>query len=220
MTNKTYIDLSTYARRAHFEYFSSLQNPTMGATVQVNLTKFMTALEAGAYPFFLSFLYCVADAVNAVKELRQRIEEGKIVEYEYCKPSCTVMKPDGTYAYCTLDARLPLEQFLKEGKAAMEQAKQGGTLEESDEVSSEIFISCLPWLHYESLVQPMGVPADSNVRITWGKYAVNEGKTVIPVTFLAHHALVDGVHMSCFYEKLAENLERFPALHNENERIP
>lgn len=207
--DKQYIDLNTYPRREHFAYFSSLQNPTMGATVQVDVTEFLKTLEERRYPFFLSFLYVVAETANSVRELRQRIEKGSIVEYDYCKPSCTVMKSDGTYAYCTLDGRMPFETFLREGRERMEQAKAGGGLTESEDVASEIFVSCLPWMNYTALVQPMGVPADSNVRITWGRYTWNGGRAVIPVTFLAHHALVDGLHMGQFFMRMDEKLKNF-----------
>lgn len=206
---KRRIDLTTFPRREHFLYFSSLQNPTMGATVQVDVTDFLKTLEDKGYPFFLSFLYVVTEAVNAVPELRQRIEDGGIVEYAYSKPSCTVLKPDGTYAYCSMDGRMTFAEFLRDGRERMEAAKAGGSLEESEDAASEIFISCLPWMSYTDLVQPMGVPADSNVRITWGKYTWQGERCTIPVTFLAHHALVDGLHMGRFYEILAEKLKHF-----------
>ncbi len=206
---KRKIDLATYPRRAHFTYFSSLQNPWIGATVQVDVTAFLGTLKERNDPFFLSFLYVVMEAVNEVPELRQRIEDGGIVEYDYCKASCTVMKPDGTYAYCTLDGRMPFGAFLTEGRAQMEQAKCGGSLEESEDAASEIFVSCLPWMSYTSLVQPMDAASDSNVRITWGKYTWDGDKATIPVTFLAHHGLADGMHMGRFYELLSEKLENF-----------
>lgn len=199
---KRCIDMEQDPRREQFAYFRSLQNPTMGATVQVDVTEFLRRLEEKGYPFFLSFLYAVARAANQVPELRRRIEEDRVVEYDYCLPSCTVLKPDGAYAYCTLDTRLPFAEYLRQGRARLEEAKVRGTLEETGESASEIFVSCLPWLSYTALVQPMGDPADSNLRLTWGKYTWNGGRATIPVTFLAHHALVDGLHMGQFFAAL------------------
>ncbi len=57
-----------------------------------------------------------------------------------------------------------------------------------------------------ALVQPAPFPADSNPRITWGKYFCQEGRTLLPVTLLAHHALVDGIHIARFYETLDREL--------------
>ena len=46
-----------------------------------------------------------------------------------------------------------------------------------------LFISTTPWLTYTALVQPVPIPADSNPRITWGKYFTQEGKTLVPQDF-------------------------------------
>ncbi len=66
--------------------------------------------------------------------------------------------------------------------------------------------NALPWLSYTSLIQPVPMPADSHPRITWGKYFVQEGRTLLPVSVLCHHALVDGIHIAAFYEKLEEEI--------------
>ncbi len=64
------------------------------------------------------------------------------------------------------------------------------------------FISTVPWVSYTSLIQPVPMPADSNPRITWGKYFFMDNKTLLPVTVLCHHALVDGIHIAGFYQSL------------------
>ena len=70
------------------------------------------------------------------------------------------------------------------------------------------FISSLPWLHYTSLIQPVAGGEESNPRITWGKYERNvEGKYMMPVSILVHHALVDGVHIAAFYDSLNKLLK-------------
>ena len=71
---------------------------------------------------------------------------------------------------------------------------------------SLFFVSCVPWLSYTSIIQPVPAPADSNPRITWGKYFRQGEQTLMPVTLLAHHALVDGIHIARFYEALDREL--------------
>ena len=69
------------------------------------------------------------------------------------------------------------------------------------------FISALPWLHYSSLIQPVAGGDESNPRITWGKFQWDgAGKCAMPLSILAHHALVDGVHLAQFYEKVQEKM--------------
>lgn len=203
---KRRIDLDTYPRKEHFLYFKDLSYPYVGVTVQVDITAFMKQLKEEGKPFFLSFLYRVLKAGNAVSQFRQRIENNGIVEYEYSRGSCVIMKPDETFAYCTLDGRMPLEDFLTEGRQKIEEVKKGGTIQEDSEVESMFFISCLPWFNYSTLIQAVPMPADSNVRISWGKYQEENEKITIPVSVLGHHALIDGLHIGRFFEELEKAL--------------
>ena len=60
------------------------------------------------------------------------------------------------------------------------------------------------WREYE-LIQPTAGDDESNPRISWGKYAPDwRGRLMMPVTLMAHHGLVDGVHIARFYERLRE----------------
>lgn len=203
----TYLDMDSYPRRAHFDYFRSLAYPYAGLTAEVDITDFLAAVKAKGLPLFLSLCWCVGGAANAVPQLRQRILDGKIVEFDRCPTSHTVALPDGTYCYCTLDSGRPFFDYLDYAAQAQEEAKAQASIEESaEEALSLLFLSTLPWVSYTGLVQPVPCPADSNPRITWGKYHTAEGRVLLPVSILCHHALVDGVHMAAFYDALRERL--------------
>lgn len=58
------------------------------------------------------------------------------------------------------------------------------------------------------MTQPTPQPADSNVRLTWGRYETKDGRTSLPVTVLAHHALVDGIHLGKFYQELEKRVSQ------------
>ena len=68
----TRIDMSTYARRAHFEYFLSMAYPYVGGTVEVDVTPLYERAKAHGESFFLHMLYATGRAANDVPELRQR----------------------------------------------------------------------------------------------------------------------------------------------------
>ncbi len=206
-TMKKYVNMQEYARKAHFDYFRTMAYPYVGTTVNVDITDFMEEIKKTKTPFYLSFLYRVIQAANSVVAFRQRIEEEQIVEYTNCKASCVLLKDDETYCYCTLDGNIPFEEFLRTGPDKMKQAKEAGGIEEGEEVQSFFFISCVPWISYTSIVQAVPSPADSNPRITWGKYFEQDGKQWIPVSVLMHHALADGLTIARFYERLNKELK-------------
>lgn len=204
-----YLDLDRYKRKDHFAYFSSLSYPYVGVTADVKITDFAAKVKEKGLPFFLSFCYCAARAANAVPEFRQRIVSGKIIEYDNCRTSHTVALDDGTYCYCTLDSRMPFAVYLPYAVRTQEKAKEARTATDNDDdVNELIFISTLPWLSYTSLVQPTPMPADSNPRITWGKFVKQDSVIRIPVTVLCNHALVDGYHISQFYDILGQQLKK------------
>ena len=205
-----YLDMSTYARRAHFDYFRTLAYPYVGVTVHVDITDLVRKAKEEELPFFLSLCYCVAQAANAVPEFRQRIHGDGIIQYDWCQTSHTVALEDGTYCYCVLDSRRPFRTYLPEAIRRQEEAKVCRTIEDGEDALALLFVSSLPWLSYEAIVQPTPYPADSNPRITWGKAETRGGQVVIPLTLLCHHALADGLHLARFYQCLEEELAQFP----------
>lgn len=204
------IDWESYPRKAHFAYFSAMADPYAGVTAPVDVTGFLAACRERRVPFFLSFLWCAGRAANAVPQLRQRIVDGRPVEFSSCDTSHTVLRADGTYCYCRLDCTRPFGEFLPQAVGRQEQAKAGGDLDDGEDALSLLFVSTLPWVGYTALRQPAPAPADSNPRITWGRYDEAGGRIAMPVTLLVNHALVDGAHMGRFYQVLEEELEGFP----------
>ena len=121
----------------------------------------------------LSFCYCAARAANDVPEFRQRIEGDGIVRICPLPPLRTPLRwRTAPIATATLRSDMPFEEYLPRAVQA-QQAAQQATLRVEDgeeEAGSLILISTLPWSSYESLIQPVPAPADSNPRLAWGRY--------------------------------------------------
>ena len=114
---------------------------------------------------------------------------------------------DETFCYCTLENEPALAAYLESGRKAQEEAKRKASIEEDpDESLEKFFVSSLPWLSYTALIQPVPSPADSNPRITFGKYFTQGERVLMPVTLLCNHALVDGRHIAAFYHGMEREL--------------
>lgn len=203
------IDMERYARRAHFEYFKTLAFPYVGVTVDTDVTELAAFCKARGYSFYLMFLHAAALAADQIPELRQRIHHGGIIEYEVCPTSHVELLENGTYCYCTLHHHMELENYIRSAEDARERCRKNGTIEEDEDVESMYFISSLPWIHYSAVIQPVAGGEDSNPRITWGKYEKDsQGRLMLPVTLLVHHALADGVHIAAFYRNLENQIRQ------------
>ena len=197
-----FIDMETYPRRAHFEYFRTLPYPYVGTTVNIDITDMLTFCKNHRLSFYLTFLHAAALAADEVPELRQRIHGNGIIEYAECPTSHIELLENSSYCYCTLHHHMDFDCYYAQAEKERISCRSGGITEDK-EVESMYFISTMPWFQYTSLIQPVAGGDESNPRITWGKYEKNhEGKMMMPVSILVHHALADGVHIAQFYENL------------------
>lgn len=208
--NYKYIDMSTYKRRKHFEYFNSMAFPYAGMTVNVDITEMLSVVKEKKLPFFLTTCYCISKAANGVKELRQRIKGNQIVEFEHCRTSHTEALEDETYCYCELDDNQgSFEEYIVYAKAEQEKARDKKSIEEDEEESlDKIYLSSVPWVSYTAAFNPVPIPADSHPRITWAKYFLQNDRVWLPVTMVCNHALLDGRHVAEFYRLLDNELEK------------
>lgn len=209
------IDMSADPRAGQFAYFTAMSDPWAGATVMLDIERFKASLRGK--PFFLSLLFCVVRAANRVPQLRRRLlEDGTVVEYDFCDPSYTAMKPGGVYVYCTVDKQPDdYESFIAYASGQQRKAIERGTLTEEGDVLRHYFVSCVPWLPYAAVKLPGGLPGESNPRIAWGRATVQEGRLKMPVSLFVHHALADGIHISRFFTNLEQELTALTKYLNE-----
>lgn len=202
---KRLIDWEEYPRKSHFAYFGSLAYPYVGVTANVDVTKPIAYAKAHGGSTFLANLWVAAKAANAVPELRQRVVEGQIVEFDYCNLGFTVALPDKTFCNCYTESRMGIDEFLTDAEARKGAAmKTPGFVNPDEDETGLIFASSLPWLCFTQVIQPAPIPADYNPRIVFGKYFAQDGRTMMPLHIQCNHALVDGWHLAEFYRLFQE----------------
>ena len=64
------ISLENDQRRAHFAYFSTMQNPYVGLTAEVEAGAILGACHRNGWPFSLAMVWCTGRAANAVPPQR------------------------------------------------------------------------------------------------------------------------------------------------------
>ncbi|WP_214733962.1 tetratricopeptide repeat protein [Exiguobacterium sp. s154] len=196
------IEIETWARRKHFEFFKAFDAPHFNVTANVDVTNLYTYAKASDQSFFKLFLYGAVRAANAIPELRYRIRGEEVVEHEVVHPSFTVMLDEDVFNFCAATFNEDLPTFLQEVTTRMEQA--GDEVVVGDEEPDDLlYITSVPWVTFTSIMHPTHQQQhDSVPRIAWGKFEHQGERLVMPLSVQAHHALVDGVHIGKYYETL------------------
>ena len=201
------IEIETWARRKHFEFFKAFDAPHFNVTANVDVTNLYTYAKESNQSFFKLFLYGAVRAANAIPELRYRIRGEEVVEHEVVHPSFTVMLDEDVFNFCAATFYEDLPTFLQEVTMRMERAADEVVIGD-DEPDDLLYITSVPWVTFTSIMHPTHQQQhDSVPRIAWGKFERQGERLVMPLSVQAHHALVDGVHIGKDYETLQSWLD-------------
>jgi len=202
------IDLDTWNRRPHYEFFRRYQNPFFNVCFELDVTAFLRRIKAKGQPFFLTFLHAAVTASNRTEAFRLRLRGAEVVLHDTVHPAFTMMTDAGVFRFFTAPFTERLDDYLKTTEAAMEEAKKTVYVADEDGVDDLLYVTSMPWLVFTAVEHAMPGTADDSVpRLTWGKHHEVGGLTMIPFSVAAHHALVDGADVARFARTLQELLD-------------
>jgi len=204
------IDLSTWKRKKHYEFYKDFTIPLFSITVQLDITDFIHYIKENNIRFFPTFLYLMMSAMNEIDEFKYRIRKDKVVLHDYITPSYTVLNEDDLYVFCTTEYNPNYKVFIKQVEIDIEIAKRGNRLEDIPGRDDLVFISSLPWINFTHTTHPFDTNnPDSFPRITFGKYFEELNRIKIPICVYVHHGLCDGLHVSRFYQLIQDKMAIF-----------
>lgn len=203
------IDMQAWPRREHFKLFSTFDHPHFGMCANVDLTTFYPTVKQRGVSFTVAIVYVLSRAANAIPEFRYRIRAGKVIEHEIVHPSVTILVDEDLFSFCTIDYIEDFSEFVVGAAERIAYVKEHPTLKNEPGQDDSLFMTAIPWVSFTSFMHPMQLhPADSVPRFAWGKF-FEEGKLLkMPLGVQGHHALMDGIHMGRFYEKVQEYLHQ------------
>jgi len=85
------INLKTWNRKEHFEFFKNYNQPFFGVTAEVNITKAYKKSKDLGVSFFLYYLHKSLQVINELEPFRYRIREGdQVVVYDKIRAGTTI----------------------------------------------------------------------------------------------------------------------------------
>ena len=203
------VDLDSWSRKEHFEFFSKFTEPFHGITAELDLTIAYQQAKLKSQSFFLYYLYRAIKAMNEIENFRLRIDNSELYLYDEVHISTTVLRDDNTFGFSYIDFQEDEELFLKGANQAVEKVKSSSGLDLTGAKLNEVHCSALPWVNFTSLSHARNFDyPDSCPKISFAKLMDVDGKKTMSISLHVHHALLDGYHVGLFMERFQELLNQ------------
>lgn len=203
-----YIDLETWTRREHFEFFKTFTAPHFNMCANVDVTAFYPAVKQCGHSFTVALVYVITRAGNTIPEFRQRIRDGNPVEYEMIHPGVTILINEDVFTFANFRYIEDFSSFATHATEQIAQVKANPGLDTDEGRDDWYFMTAIPWVSFTSFMHPLHLePVDSVPRFAWGKYFQEGDSLKMPLSVQGHHALMDGLHMGRFYKQIQELLD-------------
>lgn len=200
---KQLIDLKTWNRTAHFEFFSKFEEPFFGITTPIDCTIVYQKSKTLQVPFFVYYLHKTLVAVNKIENFRLRIEGENVVLYDEINTSATIMREDKTFGFSYIKFHKDLHEFNKSAQIEIQRIQNTPGILTREYPENIIHFSAVPWINFTGLTHSRSFSApDSCPKISFGKLMDENGKKTMALSVTAHHGLLDGYHMGLFVEEL------------------
>ena len=202
------IDLSTWKRKAHFEFFTQFEEPYFGTVVSVDVTKAYKIAKKNNFSFFTYYLHKCVLATNTVENFKYRITpENQVVIHDTIGASATMMRTDETFGFSYIPYLESFEAFSQVTQQERDRIQNSQDLFPPQNPDNVIHYSAIPWLNFTALTHARFYAVkDSVPKISFSKVTEARGIKTMNVSVFVHHALVDGLHVARFFDVFQEVL--------------
>ena len=204
---KRKLDLDNWDRKEHFEFFSKIEEPFFGFTVNIDCTGAYKKAKALNVSFFIYYLHKTLITTNAIENFRYRIIDGEVFLHDKINASVTIMRDDKTFGLSLVEFDEDLHRFNENAKKRIEKVHNTNGLSIRF-LSDTIHFSIIPWISFSAVSHARGFNyPDSCPKIVFGALREENGKKHMPLSVHVHHGLMDGYHVGLFLERLNTEMQ-------------
>ncbi len=198
---KRKLDLDTWKRKEHFQFFNKMEEPFFGVTVPIDCTLAYAKAKELNVSFFTYYLHKTLIAVNSIEAFRYRIIDNQVYVFDRIDASATILREDKTFGFSLIEYDEDINEFAEITKKEIARIQQTTGLITRDFEINLIHFSALPWVNFTSYSHARSFTfADSCPKISFGKMMDTNGKKTMNMAIHVHHALVDGYDVGLFLE--------------------
>jgi chloramphenicol O-acetyltransferase type A len=202
------IDINNWSRKEHFEFFYRMDYPQFNVCMNIDVTRLVAFCKEEKLSFYYAMIHAATKAANETENFKYRIRDGKVVLHDTVHPSFTQIDESVSadlFKILTVNFTDNIHEFVK--AAEMENAVQKLYFDPQKLTGRDdlLYITCIPWVSFTQISHPVSLDRNDAVpRISWGKYYHDGDRILLPFSVQGHHALMDGLHVGKYIEKLQE----------------
>ena len=210
---KIKLDYEKWERKNTYELFSSYTIPTFQITTKIDLYEFPSFVKTNGLKFYPSFAHCCLKAMYSIPQFFVKVIDKELYECNTLFSGFAVLDDSESLQFI---GGIPYNENIFAYNQMYDEHKIH-VLTNPDDYYSQldsnllptVFFTCIPWISFQSVINPIRNSCDDNLRLCWGKYYYEKNKATIDVSVQAHHGLVDGIHICRFFNHLQKIIKTF-----------
>lgn len=207
----TYLDLDRWPRHSLFHFFRGYDQPFFNVCVQPDVTALRRLCRSEGLSFVLAYHFLALRAAQEVEPFRYRLRGERVLIHDRLDIGTTVLFEGERFAFCYFEHHERFAPFAEKAEAALAELRAGGgPLEPRDDRDDLLHCSVLPWIAFTSFAHARRAGREDSVpKLVFGQCREDgAGALRMPVSVEVHHALMDGVHVGRFLERLEASFAR------------
>jgi chloramphenicol O-acetyltransferase type A len=199
-----YIDTETWSRRDLFRLFKEYDAPSFNICAEVDATSLLDFARARRLSFFVAYHYLSAKAANEVEPFRYRLRGERVLVHKRVDAGAVLLLADESFTFVYFDYTEDFAAFHESAVTIVERARaEPPGLDARAERDDLIYHSVIPWVSFTSISHARDSRRQSGIpKVAFGKYREAGGRVLMPVSVEVHHALMDGLHVGRYFERL------------------
>lgn len=207
----TKVELNQWKRGELFRFYMEQMRLVMSLTVDIDVAPLLHYTKTHGLKFHPAMIWVVSKAINAHDEFKYGWgENGELIRWDFVSPSYVDFDSETEdFSKFVTEYSDDFSIFYHRIQSDRERHKKTPGMAEQQPPNFFDF-SCLPWVRYKHFdVHVFDEGKFLAPVVTWGKYEATGDKVLLPLSMNIHHAVVDGFHLSRFFNETQELIDRF-----------
>lgn len=210
----TEINLDTWERGKLFRFYIDNLRNVMSMTVDIDVTQLKACVNAQGLKFYPTMMWIVSKVINSHNEFKYSWDyKGKLIRWEYISPYyADFHKEDESFVKLVTEYSDDLNEFHTRFLADKERYKNLRAFDLTEIPKNTFDVSCLPWVKYKNFdIHVFDSGTYLAPVVTWGKYSLENGRLLMPLSMNIHHAVADGFHLCRFFNEVQQLIDNLQA---------